>query len=288
MSRALSLTLILLTSTALFVAAFVLNRSLGLLGNGYDYVVRFDLPSADAPVDLPAVEGPADSSRPLVVIDPGHGGFDPGAGHGNLKEKDVALRISRAIRDDLLKGGGIRVAMTRDLDRFIALTDRPEIARRLGADIFISIHADSAEVDSARGASVYVLSERGSSQAAERIVARENGAIRVNGVLLRQNSGTVGAILLDLSQRKAQAGSTQLAELILRELNGKVMLRRDEVQTGALAVLKAPDIPSALVETGYINNPEDFALLTSRAGRDRIASATAQAIRAYLARNPGT
>jgi N-acetylmuramoyl-L-alanine amidase len=178
--------------------------------------------------------------------------------------------------------------MTRDADRFIALPDRPDIARRLGADLFVSIHADSADADSARGASVYVLSEKGSSEAAERFAARENQAGRVNGVALAQTSQTVGAILLDLSQRGTQSGSTQVGELVLREMRGAGLgLHRDEVQTAALAVLKAPDIPSILFETGYINNPADAELLGSRKGQQALADAAARAIRAYFARKGG-
>lgn len=273
---------------ALLVAVFVLNRTVGLADGGYDYVVRFDMPSVDAPVDLPAVEGPPDSSRPLVVIDAGHGGFDPGAGQGALKEKTVALQLALAIRDRLLAGGGVRVALTRDNDRFIALPDRPDIARRLNADLFISVHADSAENDSARGASVYVLSEKGSSEAAERIAARENGADRINGVALARTNANVDAILLDLSQRGAQAGSTQVADLFLRELRAAgAGLHHERVETAALAVLKAPDIPSVLFESGYINNVDDAALLSSPQGQQRLATASANAIRAFFARKSG-
>lgn len=288
MSRTIQFGLILIAPLALLVLALVLYRAAGPGAGVPGYVVRFDLPNANAPVDLPRVDGPADASRPLVVIDAGHGGFDPGAGAETVREKHVALDIAIAIRDRLLAGGGVRVAMTRDADRFISLADRPDIARRLGADLFISIHADSAENDSARGASVYVLSEKGSSEAAERFARRENGADRVNGVALAQTSSTVGAILLDLSQRGAQAGSTELADLILRELKGAgVGLHHDKAETAALAVLKAPDIPSVLFETGYINNTDDFAVLSSQKGQQAIAGAAATAIRAYFARRSG-
>ncbi|WP_067738613.1 N-acetylmuramoyl-L-alanine amidase family protein [Novosphingobium naphthalenivorans] len=288
MSRILQILVILSAPLSVLVAVFVLDRAAGLAGNGGHYVVRFDLPSADAPVDLPRVDGPPDSSRPLVVIDPGHGGFDPGAGADRVREKDVALKIALAIRQQLLAGGGIRVALTRDTDRFVSLQDRPDIARRLHADLFISIHADSAEADSARGASVYVLSQKGSSQAAERIAARENGADRINGVSLSQTSSNVGAILLDLSQRGAQAGSAELAELMLRELReADVGLHHGRVETAALAVLKAPDIPSILFETGYINNAQDYAFLNSAKGQKVIADAAARAVRIYFARKTG-
>jgi N-acetylmuramoyl-L-alanine amidase len=285
MPRLIQLGLLLSAPAALLVAVFVALPAMNGIDGNYDYVVRFDLPSANAPVDLPRVDGPADASRPLVVIDPGHGGFDPGAGSGSIREKDVALAIALEVRRRLLDGGGVRVAMTRDADRFIALGDRPDIARRLNADLFVSIHADSAESDAARGASVYVLSQRGSSQAAERFAARENGADRVNGVALEQTNANVGAILLDLSQRGTQTGSTELGELMLRELSdANIGLHHGSIETAALAVLKAPDIPSVLFETGYINNAQDNAILSSREGQRTLADAAAKAIRAYLAR----
>lgn len=288
MSRTLQLILFLSTSLALLVAAVVFSGTFAARADAYDYVVRFDLPSADTPVGLPRVDGPPDASRPLIVIDPGHGGFDPGAGQGALKEKAVALQVALALRDKLLAGGGLRVALTRDTDRFISLADRPDIARRLNADLFVSIHADSAESDSARGASVYVLSEKGSSDAAQRFADRENGADRVNGVALSKTSATVGAILLDLSQRGAQAGSAQAAGLLLRELGDRGMgLHREHPETAGLAVLKSPDIPSILFETGYINNPQDAQVLGSRSGQQALAEAGAKAIRAYFARKLG-
>lgn len=288
MSRSLRYTLLLSAPLSLLVAAFVLVRASSLGAADDDYVVRFDLPSADAPVGLPRIDGPPDASRPLVVIDPGHGGFDPGAGPGALKEKAVALQVALMLRQQLLDAGGLRVALTRDTDRFIALSDRPDMARRLGADLFVSIHADSAPEEGARGASVYVLSEQGSSEAASRFAARENGADRVNGIQLSPRNAGVNAILLDLSQRGAQAGSAQAATLMLRELSdAKLGLHRERPETAALAVLKAPDIPSLLFETGYINNPADAQVLGSRQGQQGLAGAAARAIRAYFARTTG-
>lgn len=288
MSRGFRLMVILSAPLALLVAAFVINRELHRPADGRSYAIRFDMPQIDAPVDLPKVDGPADASRPLVVIDPGHGGFDPGAGEGALKEKAVALQIALAIRDRLVQGGGIRVALTRDTDRFVSLVDRPDIARRLGADLFVSIHADSAENDSARGASVYVLSEKGTDEAARRFAATDNTSVKVNGVALSDIDTNVSAILLDLSQRDTQVNSSEVASLMLRELRGaNVGMHRDEVETAALAVLKAPDIPSILFETGYINNQDDARFLGSAAGQRAIAAATAQAIRAFFARRSG-
>jgi N-acetylmuramoyl-L-alanine amidase len=287
MSRRPQIALLLILPAAVLAAVVCLQYLAAARGQGLGYVVQVQLPAADRPRDLPAILGPQDASRPLVVIDPGHGGFDPGAGLGAVKEKTIALQIALALRDKLLELGGIRVAMTRDDDRFVTLAERPGIARQLGADLFISIHADSAEADGAHGASVYVLSERGSSEAAARFAARENKADTVNGVSLSGTSDTVNAILLDLSQREATGSSIAAGELVLREVRGKLPLHYDSVESAALAVLKAPDIPSILFETGYISNEEDARTLESEEGRRTIVDAAAQAIRVFFARNAG-
>jgi N-acetylmuramoyl-L-alanine amidase len=287
MSRRLQIALVLVLPLLFLAAIFVLNRAFGFGGSDHDYIVRIELPPVDGEIGLPEVRGPPDASRPLVVIDPGHGGIDPGAVQGRIKEKSVTLALSRAIRDELLAGGGIRVALTRDDDSYLTLAERSGIARRLRADLLISIHADSAENELARGASVYVLSEKGSSQAAARFAERENRADRINGVELGETSDAVGAILLDLSQREAQAGAGELARLVLREIRGRTRVRENAIQSAAFAVLKAPDVPSVLFETGYISNEADAAWLNSAEGRQAIARATSQAIRAYLARQSG-
>lgn len=284
MSRSIQLALIFAAPLALLLSVLAANRVHAEGGDHRQYVVRIDLPPVNGMVGLPEIQGPPDASRPLVVLDPGHGGHDPGASNGTLQEKSVTLALALAIRDELLTNGGVRVAMTREQDRYLMLAERSSIARRLGADLFVSIHADSAENDSARGASVYVLSERGSSEAAARFAARENQADTINGVAVADTSDVVGAILLDLSQREAQAGSEEMAGLILREAQGDVPVRRNAVQSAAFAVLKAPDIPSVLFETGYMSNPEDAAFLASEEGRTAVARSTARAIRVFLAR----
>ena len=193
--------------------------------------------------------------------------------------------MALALRDELLRGGGVRVALTRADDRFLVLSDRNNIARRLGADLFISIHADSTESgSSARGATVYTLSERGSNETAERMAARENAADAVNGVRLETQSATVNATLVDLSQRLANARSEEFARLILREGEGKLPFRESAAQSGAFVVLKSPDVPSVLFESGYINNPDDLERLNSPAGRAAIAAVLAAAIRVHFAR----
>lgn len=251
----------------------------------FDYVVSVDLKSPDAQLSLPKIEGPGDASRPLVVIDAGHGGRDPGAGSGAIREKELTLALALALRDDLLRGGGIRVALTRDTDRFLSLAERGSIGRRMGADLFISIHADSTEVETgAVGASVYTLSAKGSSEVAERIAARENAADLIGGIPIRQQDDTVSAILVDLSQRNTQGKSEEFARLILREARGKAPFKETSFQSAAFAVLKSPELPSVLLESGYINNPADLARLNSREGQVALAEAVGQAVRIYFAR----
>ena len=285
MFRSLQLALLLLAPVAIFGAMIATDRVLGSPGRGYAYVQRIELARADARIGLPSISGPQDASRPLVVIDPGHGGHDPGASDEDVVEKVLTLRLARRLRDELLASGGIRVALTRDDDRYLLLTERSDIARRLGADLFLSIHADSVEGNAdARGASVYTLSERGSSDTAARIAARENRSDTVNGVSLASTSNNVSAILVDLSQRETQAHSDDFARLILREARGQMRMHDDEVQSAAFVVLKSPDMPSALFESGYISNPEDAALLSSEEGQGAFARSLASAIRVYFAR----
>ncbi len=287
MPRRLQIALLLLVPTAVLAGVVATRPMKGAAGPGRDYVVRVGLPAPGGRIGLPPVLGPPDASRPLIVLDPGHGGHDPGAGSGDLKEKALTLRLAEALRDELLAGGGIRVAMTRDDDRYLMLAERSSIARRLRADLFLSIHADSADGDGARGATVYTLSERGSNDVAARMAARENRADRVNGVTLSDTSEVVSDILLDLSQREAKGSSNAFARLILREMRGQLPLHDEKVQSAAFVVLKSPDLPSVLFETGYISNPNDVAMLASDEGREAFARATAQAIRVYFARQAG-
>ena len=284
MRRFLQFLLIALAPIAVFAGMVAADRLLGGPGRGDKYVLRLELPQGDRLIGLPPIEGPPDASRPLEVIDAGHGGHDPGAGAGALKEKQVTLALAKALRDQLLEEGGIRVALTRSDDRFLTLEERSDIARRLKADLFLSVHADSAESKDATGASIYTLSERGTSEIARRYAARENRANTVNGVALAGKSDTVGAILLDLSQRDMEARSREFASLVLREGRSHMNFREDALQSAAFVVLKSPDVPSVLFETGYISNEDDAARLASPAGRRAFAEATARAIRLFFAR----
>ncbi len=286
MRRILFIIAVFLTPLAVFAAMVAADRMFGAPGRGYDYVIKVDLPPDGNLAGLPPIAGPLDAGRPLVVIDPGHGGKDPGAGDGKWREKDITLGLALALRDELLRGGGIRVALTRSDDRYILLPERSVIARRLGADLFISIHADSTEeAHGVSGATVYTLSAKGSNEAANKIAARENAADVVNGIRLIDQSDAVNAILVDLSQRDTQARSEEFGNLILREGQGRIPFREATGQSAAFAVLKQPDLPSVLFESGYINNPDDAARLSSAAGKATFATVSAQAIKAYFARH---
>lgn len=248
--------------------------------------ISIPIPDAEPGIALPPVEGPRDDDRPLVVIDPGHGGHDPGAVNGarGWREKDVTLGIARALRDELVAGGRVRVALTRSGDRYLALQERYGIARRLGADLFLSIHADAAPNEEARGASIYTLSEVASTREAARLAARENRSDIINGVDLSRAPSSVSSILIDLTRRGTMEESVRFAEILEREASARVRFQRPARHFASLVVLKAPDVPSVLLETGYISNADDARMLASRTGQRRIAEAVARAIRVYFAR----
>jgi len=285
MSLRAQLWLIFLVPVALLAALHALGLTLPVPALGRGYVVRFDLPRSEAVANLPEVVGPQDNSRPLLVIDAGHGGHDPGASVPGLREKDLVLGLATALRDELVREGGIRVALTRDDDRFLVLGERFAVARALKADLFISIHADSSgTVDGVTGASIYTLSEEASSQAAARFAARENSADSVNGVELSGQSDAVSSILVDLSQRRTQSDSGEFARLIVREGQGILRFHPQTRRSAALAVLRAPDVPGVLYEAGFITDRQEAAQLASAEGRRQFAAVLARAVRIYFAR----
>ena len=250
---------------------------------GRAYVQRVTLPSASDDLDLPSVSG--DEALPLVVIDAGHGGHDPGASGQGLVEKSLVLSLALALKHELEEQGGVRVALTRDDDRYLLHAERFEIARRLNADLFLSIHADSAgDASEVEGASIYTLSNEASSDAAARFAERENASDRLNGVNLSDQSDTVSTILVELSQRRTQEQSAEFARLIRREGEGVLRFHPQPIRSAARKVLRAPDVPSVLFESGFITNAAEAERLGSAAGREQFAQTMARAIRIYFAR----
>lgn len=251
--------------------------------------ITVPIPPPAKGVKLPAIYGPSDPSRPLVVIDPGHGGHDPGAINQDmgLREKDVTLALAQAVRDRIAAQGRVRVALTRDGDSYLSLQERYELARKMGADLFISLHADAADNAGAQGATIYTLSETASDREAARLAARENRADIINGVPISDQSGSVSSILIDLSQRQAMTLSSGFAQLLYREGAPYMRFRTPYHRLASLVVLKAPDIPSILFEAGYITSAGDAAQLASPEGRDRVAQGIARAVGIYFARRSG-
>lgn len=248
------------------------------------------LPPAPA-ASVPRPAAPLATARPtrdvVVVVDAGHGGRDPGAvGPSGLLEKDVTLAISRRLVNLLEAEPAMRGVLTRNRDEFLVLRQRMEKARGANADLFISIHADAAHNRRARGSTVYVLSEKGASdEAALRLARRENAAL-IGGVELGDKEPVLAQVLLDLSQNAAISSSIQVGESILGQMKHLGHLHRSTVQMAPFMVLKSPDVPSILVETAYISNPEDERNLKTPAYQDRLARAILAGVREYFSRNP--
>lgn len=231
---------------------------------------------ADLPPLMPRKPGRAGAA--VIVLDPGHGGRDPGAiGSGGTREKDVTLAISRAIRD-ALAGSGHRVVLTRDGDSTLALPDRVELAHRHDADLFVSIHADAAPNTRARGLSAYTLSERASDAFAKAIADQENAVDALYGIDLRGTDSHTAAILLDLALRIAREDSHRAQRHIVEGVARDWHLLENPKRSANFAVLRSGEIPSVLVETGFLSNHEDERLLADAAARRRIAAALAREI----------
>jgi N-acetylmuramoyl-L-alanine amidase len=249
----------------------------------HTYSVSAPVPARPTAYRLPRIQG-NDDGRPLVVIDAGHGGHDPGAlSADGLQEKDLTLKVARAMRDELVASGRVRVAMTREDDRYLLHRDRFEIARKLGAALFISVHCDAAHNAEASGATVYTLSEVASDKEAARLAARENKSDLLSGVDLGGQNREVSSILIDLTQRETMNSSAKFARLLGREAQGLIPVKDNYHRMASLLVLKAPDVPSILFETGYISNAKDAAFLNSTDGRRRIAESVSRAVAIHFA-----
>ena len=249
---------------------------------------------APAPRTAPNIATSRSTDRIIIVaLDPGHGGEDPGAtGPSGLREKDVVLKIGHLLRerinDSRIGGSPMRAFMTRDADFFVPLATRVDKARRVQADLFISIHADAFTTPAARGASVFALSERGASSTAARWLAnKENQADLVGGLNVGGlQDQHVQRMLLDMSTTAQIKDSLKLGTSLLGEIGGMAKLHKARVEQAGFAVLKAPDIPSVLVETAFISNPEEEAKLRSAAYQAQLADALMTGIRKYFAHNP--
>jgi len=231
---------------------------------------------------------PARTRTRLIAIDPGHGGEDPGAiGPGGTREKDVALQIARRLKAKIDAQPNLRAYLTRDGDYFVPLHVRVQKARRVKADLFVSIHADAWVKPSARGASVFALSERGATSTAARWLAdKENAADLIGGINLGSQNKQVAQVLLDLSTTAQINDSLKVGGQVLNQLKTVNRLHKPQVEQAGFAVLKAPDIPSILVETAFISNPEEEKLLKTPAHQERLATAMLTGIQRYLAAWP--
>jgi len=250
------------------------------------------LPSSIAP--LPGASKPApyklERGRRVVTIalDPGHGGEDPGAiGKGGTREKDVVLAIAQRLKAKIDATPGMRAYLTRDGDYFVPLHVRVEKARRVKADLFVSIHADAFVRPTAGGSSVYVLSDGGASSTAARWLAdKENAADLIGGVNLNVQDPKLARVLLDLSTTAQIKDSTKVANTMLGELKNVYRLHKPQVEHAGFAVLKAPDIPSILVETAFISNPDEERMLRNSADQEKFAVALLGGISRYFSANP--
>ena len=223
-----------------------------------------------------------------IALDPGHGGEDPGAtGSRGSHEKDIVLAIAKRLKLKIEDLPNMRVMLTRDADYFVPLQGRVEKARKVQADLFVSIHADAFVEASARGSSVFVLSEKGASSSAARWLAnKENQADSIGGVNIKNQDKELASVLFDLSTTAQINDSIKLAKAVLGEIGGINRLHKGSVEQAGFAVLKAPDIPSILIETAFISNPEEEAKLTDLGYQDQIADAIVKGIKRYFAKNP--
>jgi len=249
-------------------------------------------PLAEAKPEAADPKGPKAPQRTTrmitIALDPGHGGEDPGAiGRGGSREKDVVLAIARRLKRKIEEQPNMRVMLTRDADYFVPLHVRVQKARKVQADLFVSIHADAFVQPTARGASVFALSEKGASSTAARwLASKENASDLIGGINIQTRDRQLASVLLDLSTTAQISDSLKLGREVLGEIGGINKLHKGAVEQAGFAVLKAPDIPSILIETAFISNPEEEAKLTDERYQERMAAAILNGIRKYFAKNP--
>ena len=264
-----------------------------LLKKGSAPPIAIEKPPAELPDTAKASEDDDKDGQKLtrlvtIALDPGHGGEDPGAvGRGGSLEKNVVLSIARRLKARLEQQANVRVMLTRDGDYFVPLNVRVQKARKVQADLFVSIHADAFVEPTARGSSVFALSEKGASSTAARWLAnKENAADLIGGINIRSKNQHLASVLLDLSTTAQINDSLKLAKSVLGEIGTVNRLHKAQVEQAGFAVLKAPDIPSILVETAFISNPEEEARLSDENYQDQMADALMRGIRKYLLKHP--
>lgn len=228
---------------------------------------------------IPVPPKPSGETRPTIVIDPGHGGIDPGAVVDSVMEKNVVLNFGMLLKERIEADGRFRVVMTRDEDRFISLNQRVQLAREAGAALFISIHADSlTRAQDVRGATVYTGSERATDVEAARLAAKENQADAVAGLDTNEDLQDVAGILMDLAKRETRGFSTAFARNLAESLGGSIRMHKVPLRSAGFRVLSAPDVPSVLLELGYMSSPKDAALLNSPEWQSKAVAAVKTAI----------
>jgi N-acetylmuramoyl-L-alanine amidase len=247
--------------------------------------VALDKQPLRIPTPRPAERAQNGDPRPIVVLDPGHGGIDYGTqAKGSITEKAIVLEFALILRDLIERTGKYRVVMTRTDDTFIPLAERVQIARQRQAGLFVSIHADALRRSEgeAQGATIYTLSETASDAEAARLAENENRADVIAGIDLSREPGDVADLLIDLAQRETKTFSLHFARNLMGELKGVARLHKIPLKSAGFKVLKAPDVPSVLLELGYVSSKDDLKLLTSRAWQTRTAAAMVQAIDTFF------
>ncbi len=254
----------------------------------YGFRLVLDLSGAGAQRSGTPQPARLDARDLIIAVDAGHGGEDPGAiGKYGTREKDVVLAIARALAQQVNAEPGMRAVLTRDGDYFVPLRDRMRRARAQQADLFVSIHADSIRDRSIDGSSVYILSQRGATDEASRWLAeRENASDLIGGVSLDDKGYSLASVLLDMSQSASLSASQAAADQVLRQLNQVGQIRKPLVQQAGFVVLKSPDIPSMLVETAYISNPQEEQRLRGASHQAKLAAAIHRGLRAYFYSDP--
>ncbi len=247
------------------------------------FVILFGLiAQVFAQTPKPIIEAPHHSKKMIIVIDPGHGGKDPGTiGYGGVHEKDVVLAIAKDLQAQINTSPNLHAELTRQGDYYITLRDRLAIARKDKADLFIAIHADAYKDQSATGASVYALSERGATSEAARWLAEKENYSELGGVHLDNKSYVLRSVLLDLSQTAAIGASLKLGADVLKGIRNIAPLHYTHVEQARFVVLKSPDIPSILIETGFLSNASQAHLLKSPAFQKKMAKAIWEGILVY-------